>query len=258
MQSYIRDKYNDLFFSYYEYKRIYTEAELNNAKWFLMTCTRHFEPTGEECGTIYDEGAACPICGAGAKQLSPLKLERSRIPKADIAQTIAGGEEIIVSERFVEMVRENNFSGMEFESVFGAGKQGRSLNYYQIHPQHYLDFSKKTVFGKNPFDLSGESPSYTWEYLKLDGRMVRETFPPKIHKCPNGDNMGLNILSEAYLKSDQVLQGLDFFASKQTMGARMGLIRPTHLLFCSNRMMKLIKKNKLKGFKFEVAHIENE
>ena len=31
--------------------------------------------------------------------------------------------------------------------------------------------------------------------------------------------------------------------------------RPTHLLFCSNRMMRLIKENKLKGFEFEVAHI---
>ena len=31
-----------------------------------------------------------------------------------------------------------------------------------------------------------------------------------------------------------------------------------HLFFCSNRMMRLIKENNLKGFKFEVAHIVDE
>ena len=258
MQTYVREKYDDLFFSSYKYRRIYTEKELNSAKWFRMTCTRHFEPAGEECGTIYDEGAACPICGAGAKQISPLKLKRSTIPRADMAVTIAWGEEAVVSEKFVEMVREKHLIGMDFEPVIGAGEQGRRLNYYQIRPQNYFDLSKETIFGINPFDFSGESPSYTWEYLNPNGTKVRKTFPPKIHKCLNGDNMGLNILSEAHVKSDRRLEELDFFASRQTVGGRMGLIRPYHLLFCSNRMMKLIKEYKLKGFKFEVAHIVDE
>ena len=70
--------------------------------------------------------------------------------------------------------------------------------------------------------------------------------------------MGLCLLSEAYIKSDPVLKDLDFFASRQTVGGRGGLIRQHHLFFCSNRMMKLIKENNLKGFKFEVAHIVDE
>ena len=54
---------NALFFTCFEYKRSYTETEINNAEWFQMFQTRHFEPSGEECGTIYDESSACPICG---------------------------------------------------------------------------------------------------------------------------------------------------------------------------------------------------
>lgn len=249
---------HELFYSSYEYKRVYSKEELQNAKFFRIIQTRLFEPAGEECGTIYDESTACPICGAGAQQKSPLKLKKSSIPHADIATTIASGQEDIASENFVKLVRDNKLTGIDFSPVINYVKEEQITNYYQIRPLRYLDFSKETVFGQNPFDLSGESPSFTWEYLKPDGSKIREKYPPKIYKCPNGDNMGLNILSEAYIKSIPELGTLDFFASRQTVGGRMGLIRPYHLLFCSNRMMRLIKENKLKGFKFEVAHIVDE
>ena len=230
LQKKAREK-NDLFFSCFEYKRSYTETEINNAEWFQMFQTRHFEPTGEECGTIYDESFACPICGSGAKQLSPLKLRRSSIPKADMAVTIAWGDETVVSERFVKMVKDNKLKGLDFEPVISSANSGQKLNYYQVRPLYYLDFATKTVFGQDPFNLSGE--------------------------CPNGDNIP-DILSEAYMRSNPVPEDLDFFASRQTVGRRVGLIRPSHLFFCSNRMMRLIKENNLKGFKFEVAHIVDE
>ena len=249
---------NDLFFTCFDYRRSYTETEINNAKWFLMFRTRHFEPTGEECGTIYDESSACPICGSGAKQLSPLKLKRSSIPKADMAESIAWGDETIVSERFVNMVKDNNLKGMDFEPVISSANRGQKLNYYQVRPQCYLDFSKKTVFGQTPFNLSGVFPGCTLEGVQPDGTLVKKVIPPEIYKCPNGDNMGLRILSEVYIKTSPILDDLDFFASKQTVGGRGGVIRQHHLFFCSNRMMRLIKENNLKGFKFEVAHIVDE
>ena len=246
------------FFSSYEYKRIYTEAEINNAAWFWIKKTRHFEPAGEECGTIYDESTACPICGASAKQMTPLRLKRSSIPHVDMAETIAHGDETIVSKRFVEIVKEHNLSGMVFEPVYGLGKQMPKLNYYQICPCNYLEFSDKTIFGQTPFDLSGMFPGCKREYLQRDGTTYTEVFPPEIYKCPNGDNAGLGIMSEPYIRYNSILEGLDFFASRQTIGGRGGLIRQSHLLFCSNRMMKLIKENGLKGFQFEIAHVEEE
>jgi hypothetical protein len=172
-----------------------------------------------------------------------------------MAESIAWGDETIVSERFVNMVKDNNLKGMDFEPVISSANRGQKLNYYQVRPQCYLDFSKKTVFGQTPFNLSGEFPGCTLEGVQPDGTLVKKVIPPEIYKCPNGDNMGLRILSEVYIKTSPILDDLDFFASKQTVGGRGGVIRQHHLFFCSNRMMRLIKENNLKGFKFEVAHI---
>ena len=41
-----------------------------------------FEPTGAECGTVYDESVACKICGAGRSTVdAPLRLNAKKIPK---------------------------------------------------------------------------------------------------------------------------------------------------------------------------------
>ena len=257
----ILDKLGMSLFYGHRYKRFYSKEEIRNSLFFQITPSRIFEPDGEECGTIYDDSTSCPICGSGAKQISPLRLKRKSIPRADLAMTIADGDEVIISERFVMMVREHGLKGMTFMPVYSAGKEGHKINYYQIRPSSYIDISPQTVFGINPFDLSGATPARTETRWEKEGRKFKEYkvhHPEKIYKCPNGDNLGLNILSEAYVKSSPVLDGLDFFASRQTVGMREGVIRPRHLLFCSNRMMQLIKEYKLKGFKFEIAHIENE
>ena len=242
----------------WQYKRFYSKEEIRNSRFFQIFPSRIFEPEGEECGTIYDDSTSCPLCGSGAKQLSPLILKRYSIPRADMAMTIADGDEIIVSERFVKIVKEQGLSGMIFLPVYSALKEGHKIKYYQISSRYYMDISPRTVFGINPFDLSEVDPPRTFTRWRKDGTMYKENFPGKIYKCPNGDNMGLNLLSEAYIKSSTILDGLDFFASRQTVGTRQGVIRPRHLLFCSNRMMRLIKENGLKGFQFEKAHVENE
>ena len=257
----VLNKIGMLLFSGWRHKRFYSKDEMRNNRCFQIYPSRFFEPDGEECGTIYDESSACPICGSGARQLSPLKLKRKTIPRSDLAMTIADGDEIIASERFVKMVREHELTGIDFDPVYGAGKNGQPLNFYQIRPLHYLDISSKTTFGVNPFNLSGTTPAWTETRWEKEGRKLKEHkeyHPEKIYKCPNGDNMGLNILSEAYIKSNPMLDSLDFFASRQTVGIREGVIRPRHLFFCSNRMMRLIKEYKLKGIKFEVAHIVDE
>lgn len=61
------------------------------------------------------------------------------MPRTDLAMTFTRGDEIIASERFVEMVREHELTGIDFDPVYGAGKNGQPLNFYQIRPLHYLD-----------------------------------------------------------------------------------------------------------------------
>ena len=257
LQKKIMEKYETLFFFGWNYIREYTEDEIRSARFLQIRRTRFFEPTGEECGTLYDESTACPICHAGARQIGPLKLRKSSIPRTDLAETIAWGEETIVSEHFKQLMEVNHTTGISFVPIYNK-RMEKIQNFYQLIPTFFLDFSPKTIFGLAPFDFSGKSGGKTAIYRNPDGTLEKKFYPLEVFACPNGDNMGLHILSEAYLKGEEGLDKIDFFASKQTVGGRGGLIRPHRQLFCSNRMMRLIKDNKLKGFKFEVAHIVDE
>ncbi|HZP46648.1 MAG TPA: hypothetical protein VFB15_13445 [Candidatus Binataceae bacterium] len=80
-----------------------------------MYITSVFEPAGEQCGTIYDETRACEICGASPPQISALRLDLRRVPRADITRTIAN--EAVVSERFVEAFHKADLSGADFDAV---------------------------------------------------------------------------------------------------------------------------------------------
>jgi hypothetical protein len=97
-------------------RRKYTKTEKDDAEIFHLVITAAFEPTGEECGTEYDDHDCCSYCGAGRQQVSELKLNLRRVPKnKDIARTIA--DEWIVSERFTALCRERRVSGVEFPPV---------------------------------------------------------------------------------------------------------------------------------------------
>jgi hypothetical protein len=94
----------------WDLQRKYTKNELNSASIFQLIITAVFEPTGEECGTVYDESTACKICEAGRTQVSDLILDLRKVPKKkDIARTIAN--EWIVSQRLAEMFMDNNITG---------------------------------------------------------------------------------------------------------------------------------------------------
>jgi hypothetical protein len=86
------------FFYGWEYIRKYTQSELENAQLFQFSIAKHMEPTGEECGTVYDDSGACPHCGVGRRQQSVLRLDLTRLPKASaFAQTIARDERVAMA-----------------------------------------------------------------------------------------------------------------------------------------------------------------
>ena len=230
----IQKKYNDLFFGGWKYVRKYTTKEITDARLFQIDVRKYFEPTGEECGTKYDETYACPICGAGRKQVSPLRLKKGRfLNKRDLATTI--GNEIVVSKRFVEVMKANDIKGITFGPVYIG--QRKSDDCFQLMVEgEELELSERTKFGVNPYDFSESSKT-------------------EVFKCPKGDNLGLNILSEAYVKEKASLSTTDFFISRQTYGMKSGYLNPAHLLFCSPKLYHVIKDNGLKGFNFEVAHV---
>jgi hypothetical protein len=232
IENHVRNKYDRGFFFGWEIKRKYGKKELEAAPLLHMKIKTTFDPAGEESGTVYDETTACEICGANRKQVSPLKLKKGSIPKKDIARTIAG--EIVVSEKFADVFKKRGLKGAILEPVLF--EKGTS-NYYQLVASSEVELSQNTFAGINPFDLSTGSKG-------------------EIYKCPKGHTIGLNLLSEAYALNSQSIGKYDFFESKQKIGVKRGLLRPEPLYLCSPAFRKMVEEEKLKGFDFEIAHIE--
>lgn len=222
------------FFSGWEFKRKYTKAETDNAKLFQFICLRRFEPTGEECGTIYDESTACPVCKSDAKQITPLHLRRGSIPKtADFATTIARNE-FIVSKRAVDLFKDHNVVGAEYAPVWlGNKSKVPSPDWFQlIVRSSTAEISSVTELGIEPFDKDEKG-----EY-----------------RCIHGHKAGLNIISELKLSNDR-LPKVDFWQTRQFIGLRMGLLRPFRIILVSQKIRKIIEANKLKGCLLEIAYL---
>lgn len=228
----VKEKYNKSFFFGWSIIRKYSKNELETAALLRIKIENTFEPAGEECGTIYDESEACEICGANREQRSSLKLKQGSIPKKDIATTIAG--EVVVSEKFVAVFKQRRLKGAFFKPVvFDKGNS----NYYQLIASLELNLSESTIAGVTPFDLSTSNEG-------------------KIYKCPKGHTIGLNLLSEAYVSNSKSIKDNDFFASRQKIGVKRGLLRPEPLYFCCSTFRKMVEEENLTGFDFEIANIE--
>jgi hypothetical protein len=240
-------KKNKSFFGFWKVHRTYTQKELETARLFRVKIKPVFEPEGEECGTLYDEEAACPVCGANRVQIGPLRLKKGSIPKKDIARTIAG--EVVVSRRFADACRDRGLKGIMHEPVEYA--RGTS-DHFQLLISHEVDMSPRTETGVNPFNFSEGSEAS--EFTVSGGYKVR--FEKEVYKCPLGHTIGANLLSEAYVLNDPAIGREDFLASEQKIGGKQGVLRPEPLYFCSPAFRNMILEEKLKGFEFEIAHVE--
>ncbi len=119
------------FFWSWRTRREYSPDEIQSAELFRFEVRSFFEPAGEECGTEYDESAACPECGAGATQVGPLVLAGSRIPKGkDISETIAG--EMVVSRRVADLFRRHRATGIDLEPVRVNRGREVSKDWFQL------------------------------------------------------------------------------------------------------------------------------
>jgi hypothetical protein len=242
----VKEKYNKSFFFGWRINRKYSKAEINSAILFHLKIKTTFEPAGEECGTIYDETVACEICGANRRQVGPLKLNQSSIPKKDISRTIAG--EIVVSERFVKEFNRRNLKGALLEPVDLGIK---IPNYYQLTGSEQLKVTSHTITGDDPFEKSIASNGGTYNISGYEVKLDKE-----VYVCPKGHLIGLNLLSEPYIQNNSSIDGFDLFETEQKTGVKRGLLRPTPIYLCSQAFRKMVEEEKFTGFDFEIAHIE--
>ena len=243
----IREKYGKPFLFSWRVRRSYTKSELESACLFHLIISTVFEPTGEECGTIYDESAACKICGAKVTQNGPLKLKKGPPNKPDIARTIGG--EVIVSERLVSKLQSRRLAVFSCAPVIISERENK---YFQPTAITEIGLSELTIAGIDPFDLSESSEAYK---AAVSGNH-KFNFDKEVYKCPLGHTIGLNLISEAHIIRSSIPVNCDFFVSKQRIGVRRGLLRPEPLYFCSPAVRKMVIDEKLRGFKFEVARVE--
>jgi hypothetical protein len=210
----------------------YTRQELLAAQSFQVECATMFEPAGEECGTEYDESTGCPHCGSGARQITPLFLKGQISKTRDIKCTIAG--EIIVSKRLVELFQQHGITGAEYRPVYHNHRSPiKSQEWFQlVVPLTNAELVSPTRVGIEPFDDDPEGKC----------------------RCPSGDLIGLNLLSELYIKSESRGDS-DIVATRQFIGCRRGMLRPEREIIVSPKVWHLINAEKLKGFTIKVAYL---
>ena len=218
-------------FSSWRLLHTYGKSELESARYFCIDISSIFEPSGEECGTLYDETSRCGICSSGDCQVGNLIISTKNIGRnIDVARSIAG--EILVSTRFCNILSENNISG----AVYGAIESRSGVindNWRQLKFVNSMaTVSNKTKTGIDPFD----------DDLKNE------------YRCPRGDLIGLRLLSELYILSD-TLPKLDIFQTKQFFGLRSGLLRPQRAIIVSKKLQSIFLNHKIRRLGFDVAHV---
>jgi hypothetical protein len=233
LQRELRAKQGEPFFYGWRLKRKPSMQELRATRVFSLQVTAFFEPAGEERGTKYDNSSACPNCGAGAKQIGPLILDVKRIPKGkDIAMTIAG--EIVVSQRVGALFERHGVSGVALGPVrMNAASSAESKDWFQLNVQSAnAEIVAPTRVGIDPFDDDSLGEC----------------------RCPLGDLLGLNLLSEVTIRAT-TRGDADFVSSRQYIGVRRGLLRPERVILISPKVWELIDSEKLKGVEAEIAHL---
>lgn len=231
IQNELRSQDDSLFFGW-RYIRRYDDQEIAEARAFLVSRIATFEPAGEEAGTEYADTTACPICHAGRRQVSTLRLPVTRIPKGvHLARTIAG--EIVISRDLADAATQAGIQGLNTGHMEPARSRTSSSEWLQLRPEPaILECASSLRIGIDPFDLDKA------------GR----------YRCPLGCTLGLNLLSELTLH-EPALANADIGFTRVRIGVRRGLLNPESLLVISPRLYKLLRTRFDRRVECEVAKV---
>ena len=282
------------FFFGWSIDRRYSKQELNASRLLTISTISAFEPTGEECGTIYDYSSICPRCGAGRQQLSDLKLDLNKIAKKkNIAKTIAN--EWIIDQAFAQLLVDNEITGFQLKPVIHVNrsydeqvaienlKVGKEIiNKAEIagYPYPHWSFWVWINRPENKYfvdKLVAENRNsqrenmkifhhQKWYQLVINANPIN-AIPPTLfgihpfdldvhgsYKCIYGHVSGLNLLSELYV-DESTWDKSDIVNTTNLIGIRRGLLYPSPLILFSKKLFNLCIKESIHGLKFEVANL---
>jgi hypothetical protein len=107
-----------------------TEKELRAAKLLYMHVWIHNAPNGHPReGTSYDDSEACPECGDGLRQVTPLRLKNKEVPKAG---AVLGGirDQVLVRDALACEMISAGLTGVALEPVLDA--TGQAIPWRQL------------------------------------------------------------------------------------------------------------------------------
>lgn len=109
---------------------VYTEAELRAAPLLWLSVERNPIGMCAPDGAEYDLSTGCAVCASGARQVGPLKLRRSELPRTGlICQT--ADHVYLVARPVADMLRKEGVSGLELREVVSQ-RDGQALGWFQL------------------------------------------------------------------------------------------------------------------------------
>jgi len=113
------------------HEHLYTNAELRRFPLLILRIVRKsIDGGGPEHNTEYDVSAACPRCGTGAVQTSPLMVPLSELPKGgSVCRTHRG--HVLVASELAEALRHAAVSGIELRQA-RLYQNNEPLDWWQI------------------------------------------------------------------------------------------------------------------------------
>lgn len=217
--------------------RHYSKQELDSAELLTLVIDPMFEPAGEQCGTLYDDSEACPLCLAPRRQASDLRLDLRAIPKSKGAAVSIARNELVFKDELCQAISRAALSGIEFRPVLHCKppvRRAAPLVWWQPWlTSHPVPAAAQTKFGTSIFADECQQDEY---------------------RCPNGPVVGLQLLSELYLTRAE-WDGSDFVRTREYIGVRRGLLNPHQIVAVSQRARMIIESTRPKGIAFEVAHL---
>ena len=215
---------------------LYTPSELEAGPLLRMMVDRAPKGLGGPTyGTEYDLANACPVCGTGAVQTSPLYLRGGDPPKtADIFKTL--DNDVLVSPKVAEAFLREQVTGAELRQAIGH-KDREPLPWFQLVCTHELPRMSglSKLSRDDPCRLCSRDGYY--DLGREPSRIVYDASQVNLDELPDfsctWERVGKSVLREPFKKSH--------------------LASP--LLVVKPRVYKIFRQLKVRGAVFEPVHV---
>lgn len=232
-------------------EHVYTDVELRTFPLLSFGVDRKpIESGGVEYGTVYDLSKACPHCGTGAVQTSPLMLRRAELPKRGLLCETCIGQKLVATKA-ADVLKGSGLSGLELRQACSY-RDKEPLPWWQMIARYVMprisSRSESLIRDTQPL-FSATDPKWGCPVCERDMYATKEGLP-------------LNIVYERSQvdpeKLPDVVQTWECFGrsvlrNDPERGLQTGFAQP--LLLVKPKVFDLFRKMKARGAGFSPVRI---